>query len=216
MKIAVFYFLALFALTFQCYSQSYFQVEINFPCNSCGSYTKSLSDLKQYSNEQIEDAFNYVSYKSGIEFRYPQGGCQQRAQMMHVLLDSLKIDHARIWLFAPIDLDANNRTQLEVEDKNHLVEGDTIKWNYHVAPCVIVLKNNKIDTLIIDPSLNREKAMTIHAWLSSIKNSEKSRYTFLDSKYYFFNTQNGGNSTVLNGFFYTYAPYSCVQVQSKK
>lgn len=206
MKHILFCFFTLCLILNKCFSQSYFQVETTFPCNGCGPYSKNLSDLHQYTYEQVQNFFNYISHNSGIEFRYPQGGCQQRAQIMHKLLDSMKIDHARAWLFAPIDLVANDKTQLEIADKNHLVEGGTIKWNYHVAPCVIISQNNKIDTLIIDPSLDMNKPLTLSQWLSSITNSDKSKYTFLDSQYYFFNTQNNGSSSVLNGFFYTYAP----------
>lgn len=137
-----------------------------------------------------------------MEFGYPQGDCQQRAEMMHHLLSNLKIEHAKIWLFAPIDLEKGKTTQLEIKDKNGFAKDSIILWNYHVAPCVLVLgKNNKIDTFVIDPALNRNKLMKLNEWLKAMKNSEVSKYTFLESKYYFFNTQDNGNSTVTNVFF---------------
>ena len=197
---------ALIAIVHNCYSQKYFEVEPTFNCK-CGDFTTKLSLLPKYSEADVKKAFDFISYKSGLEFRYPQGGCQQRAQMMHKLLDDLRIEHARVWLFAPIDLDPNDNTQLEINDKNNLAKDNIIKWGYHVAPCVIMSKSGQpIDTMIIDPSLRKDKPMKIREWFSAMKNSSQAKYTFIKPQYYFFNTQNNGASSVLNGFFYTYTP----------
>jgi hypothetical protein len=189
-----------------CFSQEYFRIESTFNCN-CGEFTKDLSELKTYSEKEVLEIFKKVSVDSEIEFRYPQGGCQQRAEMMHHILENLNVQHAKIWLFAPIDLEHGISTKLEIKDKNGLAPDSTIKWGYYVAPCILrKMEKYKIDTLVIDPSLKRNSPLKLNDWLSSMKNSEVSKYTFLNAKYYFFNTQNNGISPVLNGYFYTYEP----------
>jgi hypothetical protein len=198
-------FTLLFLFNKSAIAQEYFEIEPTFNCN-CGEFTKKLSELKTYSKPQISELFNKIAFESEMEFRYPQGGCQQRAEMMHKLLKDLDIEHAKVWLFAPIDLEDGNSTQLEIKDENGLAPDSTIKWGYHVAPCILRKSDNKIDTLVIDPSIRKKAPMLLGDWLNSIKNSDVSKYTFLDAKYYFFNTQNNGKSPVIDGYFYPYEP----------
>jgi len=186
-------------------AQEYFKVEPTFNCN-CGEFTKSLSDLKTYTDSEVNVFFNKLAKESQMEFRYPQGGCQQRAEMMHKLLKDSGIEHAKVWIFAPVNLEHNETTHLEIHDKNQLASNNTIKWGYHVAPCVLRKIDNKVDTLVIDPSIRINSPIILNDWFKAMKNSDVSKYTFLDSKYYFFNTQNNGNSPVINGYFYTYEP----------
>lgn len=200
------FFLFIFFFTaVSAFAQKYFEVESRFNCQ-CGTFTKKLSELRKYRIQEINAMFDSVANKSGMEFNYPQGGCQQRAEMMHIVLASLKIEHARIWLFAPVNLTEGSNTYLKVKDKNGLAPDSVITWGYHVAPCVLVNENNKTDTLIFDPSIFSGTPLTLKKWLSSIENSSFSEYTFLDSNYYFFNTQQNGASKVINGYFYTYDP----------
>ncbi|TVZ14338.1 protein-glutamine glutaminase family protein [Maribacter sp. MAR_2009_72] len=189
-------------------AQTYFEVEKDFNCK-CGTFTKTLSELKIYLEEEINEVFNHIIVYSGMTFSYPQGGCQQRAQMMHRILEKKEIQHSKIWLFAPIILDHSDKRQLEINDPNDLVPDDKIYWGYHVAPSVLTKSSTGIvDTLVIDPSISLEKPLKLKEWFSKINNSTISKFTFLDSKYYFFNTQpksdGTGNTTVINGFFYPY------------
>lgn len=201
--------LCIFALSFlynqKAIAQEYFEIEPTFNCN-CGEFTKKLSELKTYSEPQVSELFNKIAIGSEMEFRYPQGGCQQRAEMMHKLLAELNVEHAKIWLFAPIDLEEGSSIQLEIKDKNGFAPDSIIKWGYHVAPCILRKSDNKIDTLVIDPSISKKTPMMLSDWLKSINNSDVSKYTFLEAKYYFFNTQNNGNSSLINGYFYKYEP----------
>jgi len=189
-------------------AQTYFNVELDFHGDNYGPYTSRLSELPIYSEDRINKVFDSIVNNYSLETRYPQGGCQQRAQILHYILDNRHhVQHARIWLFAPIDLVEGSSVQLKIQDPNHLTPGDTIQWGYHVAPCLLVRRTSgKLDTVVIDPSLHHSGIMRFKEWLSSITNSEVSKYTFLDSKWYFFNTQNKGISHVINGFFYTYEP----------
>jgi len=123
--------------------------------------------------------------------------------MSLILGNKLKISHSKIWLFSPNNLSQFDQRKLEIDDKNYLAPNDVIKWNYHVAPCVLVTKNNKTDTLIIDPALNKSKPIKISDWLSSIRNSKDSKYTFLNPDWYFFYTENTGK--VITGGYYKFA-----------
>ncbi|HET6228356.1 MAG TPA: protein-glutamine glutaminase family protein, partial [Bacteroidia bacterium] len=136
-----------------CRAQTYFDVSKEYPCRGCGNYTADLSTLKSYSPLEIQQVFNSI-LKTGVEFNFPQGGCQQRAQIMSMLLQQVyKIEHCKVWLFAPADLYFKDNRRLIVSDKNNLCKNNQIAWGYHVAPVVLVKQDKRIDTLVFDPSL---------------------------------------------------------------
>lgn len=142
--------------------QTYFNIEQEYPDGNNGQYSIDLKNLKSYPDDSIKIAFNDIS-NSGIYFNYPQGGCQNRAEMMHILLEKqLNIEHSKIWIFAPRNLYPNDNRYLEISDPNGNATNNIIKWGYHVAP-VILRKNpnNKIDTLVIDPAIDNKKAMLL-------------------------------------------------------
>lgn len=202
-------FLILLTLAFvKVNAQSYFRVEQDYPDGYNGQYSVDLGTLQTYSGDQIKSAFATI-VNSGIYFNYPQGGCQNRAEIMHIILQKqLKMQHAKIWIFAPKDLIENDNRYLEITDPNGNAVNNTIKWQYHVAPVVLIKNtNNTIDTLVIDPSIDNKKAMLLRDWLIFMKNSNVSKYTFLDSKWYFFWTKDNGKSSVINGFFYPYTSH---------
>lgn len=189
------------------YSQTYFDISKEYPCKGCGNYTTNLNSLKQYNALEIQQVFNSI-YKTGIEFNFPQGGCQQRAQIMSMLLEQVyKIEHCKVWLFSPSDLYFKDNRKLFISDKNNLCKNNQIAWGYHVAPLVLVNQNNKTDTMVLDPSIKCSGPIALSDWLKSIQNSDVSKYTFLNSDRYFFKAQydQGGNlTTVINGNFYEY------------
>lgn len=203
-------FVSLFFAVSSLNAQSYFNVEVDFPCYNCGNNyhpTADLSKLKVYDHNIIKSFFENMLKNDQIEFNFPQGGCQQRAQIMSMLLsNNYKIEHAKIWLFAPVDLDLNDKRTLYIKDKNELSPDHTIQWNYHVAPVVLVKQNNKLDTLVIDPSIDQTQPLSLRKWLSAIGNSHISKYTFLNAQHYFFNVQyvNNNPTTVINGYFYDF------------
>jgi hypothetical protein len=116
------------------------------------------------------------------------------------------MQHAKVWIFAPTDLYPNDNRHLEINDPNGNAVNNVITWKYHVAP-VLLRKNlnGSIDTLVIDPSIDKSKAMLLKDWLGSMRNSNFSKFTFLESKWYFFWTKN--NSSVISGFFYPYSSH---------
>ena len=168
-----------------------------------------VTKQKVYSFFEIKEAFEYISYSSAIEFDFPQGGCQQRAQIMSLILSKIyKIQHSKIWLFAPAALYENNAITLFVEDKNKLSPGNIVNWNFHLAPAVRAQNEiGEIDTFIIDPSICRKRPLTINEWFSTMGNSNAGQYSFLTPEYYFFNCKyNLYNelTTVFDGTFFKF------------
>ncbi len=182
-------------------SQTYFDISKEKPCSDCEIYTADLNSLKHYKLSEIKPIFDSIA-NSGIQFNYPQGGCQNRAQIMSTLLSKkFNIQYCRVWLFPPADLYDGDNRKLEIYDKNQLTDNNIIQWNYHVAPCVLVDNDGKIDTLIIDPALDKTKPLKLIDWLKSISNSDISKYTFLSSEWYFFETN---NNKKISGKFYKF------------
>ena len=167
-------------------------------------HNADVTILKVYDLPVIQQAFNSISNSFDIEFNYPQGGCQQRAQVMSMILDKkFNIEHCKLWLFAPAAMDMNETLTLYIEDKNGLSPSGKIEWNYHVVPVVQVQAANVIDTLVIDPSINRNAPMTMGDWLNSIGNSHTGKYSFLLPDKYFFNCFYSGNemTSIFDGSF---------------
>jgi hypothetical protein len=168
-----------------------------------------ISGLQCYDGLEIQKAFDYIAKDTKLEFDYPQGGCQQRSHVISMILSKIfRIEHCKIWLFAPASLyDYDNRT-LFVEDKNKLSPNNNVEWNYHTAPLIKRIQGNTIDFLIIDPSLNNIKPMTLNEWLESIGNSNLGLYTFLMPEKYFFNCKYNGFSELTNVFDGTFFEYT--------
>ena len=168
----------------------------------------NIHKLKVYPESIVITAFNNIATILEDEYNYPQGGCQQRAHMGSLLLDKKhNIEHAKIWLFAAGTLTASNTSMLEIKDKNRFTPGNKIQWGYHVAPVVNIKKNNKTILHVIDPALNKNKPITIDAWLRAITNSASGSFTYTSSNTYFFNCYPGNNgtlSTIFDGTFYEY------------
>ncbi len=179
------------------FAQKQFEVEVRYP--SAGVTSKKITSLAKLSDADINKAFKAIR-TSGMEFRYPQGGCQQRAEMMHAILHDIGIDHAKIWLFAPSNTDPGSQTKLEINDPNGLVLGGKITWGYHVAPLIM---SSRGDTLILDPSISRDAPIKLRDWFRAINNSSVSSYTILDPNQFFFYTDGNGKIT---GSFYKYEP----------
>ncbi len=166
--------------------------------------------LKVYDMPVIERAFSSIANDWEIEFNFPQGGCQQRAQIMSMILQKkFNIEHCKIWLFSPAALYLNDTRTFYTEDKNRLSPDNKVEWNYHVAPVVQVQSGNTIDTLVIDPSTNRNAAVPVEQWFSIIGNSSAGKYSFLLPDKYFFNCtyhthENNQVTTLFDGSFFDF------------
>jgi hypothetical protein len=196
-----------FWFSLRSYSQTYFDLTRDFPCSGCQNYNANFNTIKHCSTKEIKIAFDSIC-QSGIEFNYPQGGCQNRAQIMSMMLSKkFNIQHCKIWLFPPADLVDGDTKALQLNDKNQLSPDNIVKWLYHVAPCVLVDNNGKVDTLIIDPSIDNTQLLKLSEWLKKITNSNVSKYTFLNPEWYFFITRNStktSDNSKINGEFYKF------------
>lgn len=161
-----------------------------------------------YNLPAVQTAFNAIVHGTEIDFDFCQGGCQQRAHVMSLLLQKkYNIQHCKIWLFAPATIYNGNTETFFVEDKNHLAPGSIVNWNYHVAPAVLVNDNGQENFYIIDPSIDKSGPMIIGKWFAGIGNSKAGRYSFYHADKYFFNslyTKDNGVTNVFDGTFTGY------------
>jgi len=166
--------------------------------------------LKVYEFSEVQEAFNIISYDWGIEYNFPHGGCQQRAQIISLLLKrKLKIDHLKIWLFAPAAMYQNNSAMLQLIDKNYLSPSTHIEWSFHVAPVVRVNDSGILKTVVMDPSVNRDTPLEVNDWFAVLGNSQIGQYSFLMPEKYFFNSsyhtdEQNMISMLFDGSFYDY------------
>ncbi len=166
--------------------------------------------LQVYNYQEVQDAFISLSNNWGIEFDFPHGGCQQRAQILSLLLlKKFNIQHLKVWLFAPAALYQNDNRMLQLIDKNYLSPSEHIEWSFHVAPIIRIKNNDVIETYVIDPSINRDNPIKITDWLAVLGNSNSSQYSFLMPEKYFFNSsyhtdENQMLTMLFDGSFYDY------------
>lgn len=167
-----------------------------------------LSYLKIYDAATVQQAFDAIAHHSQIEFNFPQGGCQQRAQMMSMMLAKIfTMDHCKVWLFPPVALYVGDERTLYIEDKTGLTYNGKIEWNYHVAPVVQVRSGNGVHTMVIDPSINSNEPILLNKWFAAIGNSGAGKYSFLlPDKYFFYCCYTSGNilTTIFDGTFFDY------------
>ena len=165
-----------------------------------------ITTLESYGYEIVENAFNCIVNCTGIDFEFAQGGCQQRAHVITMLLHKkFNIQHCKVWLFAPAALHHNDTRAFYVEDKNKLA--DLIYWNYHVAPAVLIKEGEKENFYVIDPCINRHKPILLDTWFKSIGDSSTGRYGLYFPEKYFFNslyTKDNKSTTVFDGTFAEY------------
>jgi len=164
--------------------------------------------LKSYSLETISAAFQDIAGSSGIDFCYRQGGCQQRAQLMSMILAKrFIVEHSKIWLFAPAALSAFDNRAMFIEDENKLSPFNIISWTYHVAPAVQVCEKDQVNTYVIDPSVNAIMPVNLNTWFNAIGNSTVCRYSFHQPVDYFFNrlcNKSGELTGIFDGSFFPY------------
>ncbi|MFZ5441958.1 MAG: protein-glutamine glutaminase family protein [Myxococcota bacterium] len=119
---------------------------------------------------------------SGIEFRYPQGGCHARAHAMSRVLSSRSIAHGKVWVFSP--------SSIVMLDPNAVSEGGRFTWGYHVAPFVNLQGGGKA---VFDPSLFGNGPVRLENWLGAL-DCPACKVVFVDKEYYSFNTTAGAVS----------------------
>jgi hypothetical protein len=109
------------------------------------------SEEKYLSEEEVQELFIKAKNMPDIPFGYKYDGCYARAHVMARRFEALGIPTQKVWIKGDL-----------------YVPGTDIRWNYHVAPVVLVkMKNGEIKKYAIDPSLN-DKAVTVDGWVESM------------------------------------------------
>lgn len=158
----------------------------------------------------IDAAFKSICNDWAIEFGFPHGGCQQRAQIMSMILQKkFNIKHCKVWLFAPAALYLNDATMVYREDDKKLSPNGLLEWSYHVAPVVQVKLNGHIETYVIDPAINNQNPLHLQDWFNALYNSHKCKYCFMLPDKYFFNSsyhtgENNDVTMLFDGSFFNY------------
>jgi hypothetical protein len=169
-----------------------------------------ISLLQSYEMPFIQKVFHSICNDWNIEFDFPHGGCQQRAQMMSLLLtEKFNIQHCKVWLFAPAALYLNDTCMLHIKDAKKISLENIIEWNYHVAPALQINNNNKVETYILDPTINKLNPLPLNDWFKAIGNSQTGKYCFVLPDKYFFNSSyhTGENNELVmlfDGSFFDY------------
>jgi len=166
--------------------------------------------LKVYQSHEIDDAFNSIVSEWELEFGFPHGGCQQRAQIISLLLQTkFGIDHYKVWLFAPAALYLKDNRMLHFKDAKGLSPDNLMEWSFHVAPIVRMELNDVVDNYVIDPSLDPDHPLLLQDWFNMLGNGDVGQYSFLTPDKYFFNSsyhtdENGILTMLFDGSFYDY------------
>ena len=152
-----------------------------------------LSDaiaFKPISNKQAQQLFIQLRDLPCIEFNYANNYCEDRAHAMAKIIDGQNITTAKVWIFVKGIFKNKFPKVLKVEDKNKVNKKGYLGWKYHVAPVVVVNRQNRLDTLVIDPALCSEP-VTINEWqgLMNYKNDipkEELFWIIKDWKYHMY------------------------------
>jgi hypothetical protein len=116
------------------------------------------------------------------------GYCEARAEFLCKKLSTLVPEIGKVWAFAPSIYTLVSDQNLS--HKNPLLINETIKWDYHVAPLLVIANGSKIDTVVIDFSIKEKGYIPYKEWLSQL-NCNEAIYTFTDDFHYLFNTLDG-------------------------
>jgi hypothetical protein len=210
--------MALYSFSFDGFAQAYFDLikDDNYQCewDNAMPETTDLKHITPTDYSYLLNVFDTITNHSHMEHEYAHGGCQHRAHMMSLLLNKYNIEHAKVWLFAPVDLYEDKSEVLYFTDTYGLSKKNRIEWNYHVAPVVLTNNKtaNKLDTLVFDPTIERTRPLDIKEWFGNMWNSNISKYTFINPNQYFFYVKQDADrkepSTVINGCFYEYEGYT--------
>jgi hypothetical protein len=173
------------------------------------NYKLNFTDIRPLNGQQVTAAFKSLK-ELGIPYKYPQGGCESRAYLMGLLLDSMKLSNFRVWLLAPPVYVKDGKGGLTIKDLND--PASLITWTYHTAPVVLLKIDNTIDTIVLDPAINSIKPLKINEWFASMSGAENSVYYFVASKYFGYYSSNN----LMNGNFYQYEGYAYENMSAEK
>ena len=132
-----------------------------------------------------------------IPFDYPVDGCFARAHEMSRIMQEQGIASAKVFNYAA-------PTSLSVPG----TEFGNITWGYHVAPIVNVTGTDGVTRqMVFDPSLNRDRPMTIEEWQTASGGPAGQRIETTSSDTYYYRPENMGDPSDRNGTILTDPDY---------
>jgi hypothetical protein len=193
MKSKLFFVIAFLISSFFSFSQTYIKIDekkiMQSPNLDAVRPQFNYEKFRIEDYKKVKESFQFLKESTGMQFNYPQGNCHNRAELMCMYLKKQGISNFKIWNFPPSKFSFLSSLMLEVKDKNNFTPTGMVRWGYHVAPVVLTRKNEKLDTLVLDPSLFSEP-VNYRKWLS-VQNCKESFYTFLNPEWYLFYSING-------------------------
>lgn len=86
--------------------------------------------------------FQYLASQKNIPFQYLEGGCHARAHKMALLLEEKNILVGKAFILGKL------RVNVQAGKSNRLIQ-----WPEHVAPFLLVRKDQELKTYVLDPSI---------------------------------------------------------------
>lgn len=181
--------LCLLMLSTAAAAQTEFKItyNMNFAGGHRPTFTK-FTAAESLTLKQANQLFKQIKTKSGIEFGYSYGGCEDRAHAVSLLLQEKGIKHRKIWNFNPYYISLYNLSQQpNIKDETGL--SDRVKWGFHVAIVLSVKNAARTTSLVFDPAVANE-LLTVKKWLQT-QNAPTSYYIFTDPQWFSFYTIDG-------------------------
>jgi hypothetical protein len=173
------------SLPFICLGQTFVDFKMSDPGvkDCCRPFDAFLNPIdKETANRVLNEVIELK-----VPSKHINGFCEARAQFIATKISSL-CSVGKIWAFAPSLYSMLSTQKLTATDL--LLNDRSISWGYHVAPIIAVINGDKIDTLVVDFSIQDSKFTEYHQWLSKL-NCPNLIYTIINYNYYLFWTLNG-------------------------
>lgn len=113
------------------------------------------------TEKDAQKLFQELKGNGEIPFEFSIAGCEERAHEMSRLMLLKGITPIKV--FASVDENDSPR----LRRPNPTKTGTTVEWKYHVAPAVLVKKNNELIPYVLDPSLEKG-AVPVSEWQASM------------------------------------------------
>jgi hypothetical protein len=149
------------------------------------------------SADEAAAVFAELASLDYIPFDYPVDGCFARAHEMSRVMQEQGIASAKVFNY-----EAPNRLRVPG------TEFGNIEWGYHVAPIVNVTGSDGVTReMVFDPSLNRDRPMTIEEWQTASGGPAGQRIETTSSDTYYYGPANVMDPSDRNGTILTDPQY---------
>lgn len=140
--------------------------DLCFTSDSLRAYQEM--DIRQIASREEANKLVQELYKTDmIPWDFVKDGCGTRARVAISLLRITGIAEDSIFNCQIFDSDLRFKT----------ANGKQVSWTYHIAPLVKCRDGSKV---ILDPAIDKLKALTIEEWVDSMDRSSR-RLTFVDT-----------------------------------